>query len=335
MVAYSDRLEWYRVLEERLEAKIVCYVTGDRPGLETQISAEVLDFIVDHLDLLSMPNRISLFLYTRGGNTLAGWSVINLMRQFCKELYVIVPAKALSTGTLMCLGADVILMTKQATLGPIDPSVNGPLCPAIAGAPPHARAPVSVEAVRGFIDLAKNELGIASESQLAEVLSKLADAVHPLVLGDVYRTRDQIRMLARRLLSNQLKDSEKLEQIISFLCSDSGSHDYTIDRREARDRLGLNVMKPDDGLYGIIKRIYDDIRADLRLSIPLDPNVVLGHQDHVDYSFQRALIESVTGGSHAFISEGCFKKHALMTSDGIAQTAIEDRRTFEGWRRAV
>ena len=59
-------------------------------------------------------------MYTRGGNTLAGWSIINLIRQFCDELEIIIPSKAHSTGTLMALGANSIIMTKQATLGPID-----------------------------------------------------------------------------------------------------------------------------------------------------------------------------------------------------------------------
>ncbi len=50
-----------------------------------------------------------------------------MLRMFCDELEVIVPARARSAGTLMCLGADKVVMTKQATLGPIDPSLTGPL----------------------------------------------------------------------------------------------------------------------------------------------------------------------------------------------------------------
>ena len=59
---------------------------------------------------------------------------MNLIRQFTKNLEVIVPAKAHSAGTLICLGADTIMMTRQATLGPTDPSLTGPLNPEIPGA---------------------------------------------------------------------------------------------------------------------------------------------------------------------------------------------------------
>ncbi|MCB2295730.1 hypothetical protein LGK95_19840 [Clostridium algoriphilum] len=58
--------------------------------------------------MLNLPKKISLILYTRCGNTLVGWSIVNLIRQFCDEFEVIVPSKALSTGTLICLGSNSI-----------------------------------------------------------------------------------------------------------------------------------------------------------------------------------------------------------------------------------
>jgi hypothetical protein len=36
------------------------------------------------------------------------------------------------------------------------------------------------------------------------------------------------------------KDTKKVKQIIDFLCADSGSHDYTMNRREAAE-LGLCI----------------------------------------------------------------------------------------------
>jgi len=56
--------------------------------------------------------------------------------------------KALSAGTLIFIGADTLVMTKQAALGPIDPSVNNPLNPQVTmGNQPMGVVPVSVEAV--------------------------------------------------------------------------------------------------------------------------------------------------------------------------------------------
>lgn len=328
---YPNRVDDYRALEQLRESKLLVYITGDRAGWETQISPEVLDYFVDHLDKLGSPKKISLYLYSRGGNTLAGWSIVNLIRQFCDEFEIIVPAKAHSTGTLMCLGANNIVMTKQATLGPIDPSVNTPLNPQVPGGNIQARVPVSVEAIKGFLELAKDELNINKDSDLTNVLIKLADMVHPLVLGEVYRAKAQIQMLAQKLLSEQIGDGETIQRIVSFLVSDSGSHDYTIYRREARDHLGLTIEKPDDNLYGIIKRLYDDIALELQLNIPFETERILGVNSQASYSARRCLIDSVDNGSHVFTSDGVLYRRAIQTPNG-QQTGIEDQRIFEGWR---
>ena len=36
----------------------------------------------------------------------------------------------------------------------------------------------------------------------------------------------------------------KEDAIIKFLCSESGSHDYSILRQEAKESLGLDIEKP-------------------------------------------------------------------------------------------
>jgi hypothetical protein len=331
---YQERRPMLQEWGDLRGAKTLLYVTGDRQGWETQVHAEILDRFVHHLDAIGQTQRISLILYTRGGSTLAAWSLVNLMRQFCSELEVIVPSKAHSSGTLICLGADEIMMTKQATLGPIDPSVNGPLNPEIPGAPPQVRAPVSVEAINGFLGFAKEAAGLHSEDVLKDVLLRLSERVHPLVLGEVHRSRSQIRMLARRLLSRQVTEEEKVDRILDFLCRESGSHDYTIYRQEARDELGLRVQRPDDALYAVIKRVYDDFAADLQLGEPWSPELALAGQPAVDYEIRRALIESVDGGAHVFTSRGQLIRRRVQTPQGV-QVGIEDRRTLEGWLHHV
>jgi len=329
---YANRKQLYLQLEEQRKSKVLCYVTGDRPGLETQIHPEVYDFFVNHFDVIGSVPKISLYLYTRGGQTLAAWSLVNLMRRFGEKVEVIVPSKAHSAGTLICLGADSILMTKQATLGPIDPSVNTPLNPSVPGAAPGATVPVSVEAIKGFIELVKEEVKIDDSDGLARVVVALVEKVHPLVLGQVYRSRSQIQMLARRLVSRQVKSKEKVDKIVGFLCSESGSHDYTIDRSEAKSGLGLRVEKPDDKLYALVKAIYDDIRAEMELGAKFDPNSYLGAREQGNYAFKRAILESVAGGSDFFVSEGTLTKRQITVPPGVQQIMLQDQREFEGWK---
>ncbi|AEB14026.1 SDH family Clp fold serine proteinase [Treponema succinifaciens] len=330
----DERKALYEAIEKERNSKLLVYITGDKAGWETQIANDATDYITEHLDKIGVVPKISLFLFTNGGNTLAGWNIVNLIRQFCDDFEIIVPGKARSTGTLMCLGANRIIMTKQATLGPIDPSVNTPLNPTIPNAGPQARVPVSVEAIKGFLELAKHELNLKDERALADIFNVLADKVHPLVLGEVYRAIGQIQMLARKLLVNQVTDEEKIKKIISFLCSESGSHDYTINRREAKNELGLNIEKPSQDLYELINKTYISIREELELRSPFNPDAYIGNDGARTYSIKRTLVESLPGGTDCFVSEGRFARVSIppMPQNPVQQIAIQDQRIFEGWK---
>lgn len=332
MTGFDKRRPILEEIEKERNSKAILYVTGDRPGMETQISTEVIDLFVDHLDDMWPTEKISLILYTPGGNTAAAWRLVNLLRTFCEDLEVIVPSKALSAGTLISLGANRIVMTKQASLGPIDPSLNGPLNPTVPGGAPNQRAPVSVEAVQGFLDVVQDQLGVKDSASLASVWNHLSDKIHPLVLGQIFRSRSQIRTLAKRLLVNQGIDDDKREGIISFLCSESGSHDHSINRREARS-MGLQIENPSEQFYQTLKILHQSVAETLMLRTPFSPDTTLAGQPHAMYVLRRALIESVKHGSHQFLSQGQMTQVQVNIPGQPPEIGIQDARIFEGWRK--
>lgn len=326
----KDRLNNYAKLEEMRKSRILVYITGDRQGADTSIGADILPAFANHLDNIGDVEKISLYIYSNGGSTLVGWGLVNLIRNFCKDFEVIIPFKCQSTATLISLGADRIVMTKQATLGPIDPSTNGLMNPQVNINGQQIRVPVSVEQVNGFIDMGKNDLGITNPENLASVYLKLTEYIHPLSLGDVFKAKSQIIMLAEKMLKYHKIDDSHKPKVISFLCSESGSHDYTIYRKEAEQELGLNIEKPDDELYKVIKDIYQDIENELELRTPFNPNHILNAigTNPAHYELRRALIESTTGGCDVFVSEGQLARVQLPSG----QVGIQDNRVFEGWK---
>lgn len=327
---YATRQAIYADIEKQRGSRVICYVTGDRQGLETAIASDCIDLFVELLDRIGPTKKISLMLHTNGGQTLGAWRIVNLIRTFCDELEVLIPMKALSAGTLISIGSDRLVMTKQAALGPIDPSVNNPLNPQANHFNQVVRVPVSVENVLGYLNAAKDELNIRSEQQLSSVLMSLSSQVHPLVLGEIFRVRAQIRFLARKLLSRQIRDEDKISSIIDFLCADSGSHDYTINRREAKD-LGLNIEKPSEELYGLIKGVHGSYRDELKLLEPWSPVSLFGVEPTVEYSLTRGLLESLDG-SFGYKTEGKLTKVVAPGPMGMQET-ISDQRLFDGWRK--
>lgn len=331
---YPTRQELYKAIEEDRDTKVLSFITGTRQNLATQIAGDCIDQFVDLLEQIGPTNRISLILHTNGGQTLAAWQLVNLIRMFCEDLEVIVPVKALSAGTLIAMGADRIVMSKQATLGPIDPSVNNLLNPTVNFRGEEHRVPVSVESVRGYLDVARKELEIKGDKALSSILQNLAGHIHPLVLGEIFRSRAQIRFLAEKLLPRQVKDEEKVKSIIDFLCADSGSHDYTINRREAAE-LGLNVEKPSDLLYGLLRRVQISYTNELKLLEPFRAQALLDNAEPntpVNYSLPRGFVEGTIGGSYSFVTEGTIIAVAPPNTPDV-QAAVQNNQTFEGWRK--
>lgn len=319
---YWDRIEFYKKIEKEFDSKVLVYVTGDRPNMSSKIAQDAIDLFIRHLEKIGNCKRLSLYLYTRGGDTAAAWNIVNLLRMYCEELQVIVPHKAHSAGTIICLGANEIIMTKQATLSPIDPSITTPLNPSLTTT--GELIPVSVEAVKGYLEFAKKELGIEDDEALSKIYIKLSESIHPLVIGEAYRSKDQIKMIAGKLLKPQIKNEEYINQIISFLCSESGGHDYTINRREAEKDLKLPVKKPSEDQYNIIKEIYDNISEELMFADPFNPLAINGA-----YAGRRSILESLNGGADYFITEGNITRMQDKTTE---QNVITDNIIFQGWR---
>lgn len=310
----------------------ILYVTGDRRGMEVQIAGDVIDIFGEHLETINGSKKISLILYTLGGNTLAAWNLVNMIREYCDDFEVIVLNKARSAGTLISLGANRIVMTNISTLGPIDPSLTTPFNPVLPNSNPQIKIPISVEDVKGYIDFAKKELNISKGSDFKQIYNDLSNKIHPLVIGSIFRSKEQIKMLATKLLDMHFtnKNKEKANKIISFLCSDSGSHDYTINKKEAIT-LGLPIETASEELKVLLHELQINISQDLKLKEPFDPVKELRKSNPNKYLYRRGIIESINGGSHNFISEGIM----TIVNGPNGQNQINDNRTDEEWRKVL
>lgn len=322
-------LEIYEKIEKIRNSKVIAYVTGDRANMENQIAPDSIDIFGKHLEAIGQTEKITLILYTLGGDTMATWNIVNLIREYCAKLEIIVPRKARSSGTIMCLGANNIILTHQSTLGPIDPSLNSPLCPKVNINGQELALPTSVESVKGYFNFAKYELGIRDSKDLIQAFLKLSDTINPLLIGDVYRRQGQIKMIAQKLLAYQDCTKSK-KTIINFLCSDSGSHDYAINYKEAKE-LGLNVELANKNLNELINEWYEIISSELELNNPYNPIFELAESNSKLYEYIRVIMDSIKYGRKQFMSKGLLQKTMMMP--GMSGQQISDNRSFEGWEK--
>ena len=72
-----------------------------------------------------LSNGLAVMLSSPGGDGLAAERMVRVCRSYSgtKDFWAIVPGKAKSAGTLVCMGASKILMAPPSELGPVDPQI--------------------------------------------------------------------------------------------------------------------------------------------------------------------------------------------------------------------
>jgi ClpP class serine protease len=155
----KDRLEVIKSIEEYRKSRVLVYFLGDRPNLFTVIADDSVSVINEHLRKMGKMETLDVFLYTRGGIGMAPARIVSLIREYSKNLDILVPYRCLSGGTVMCCGANNIIMTAMAELSPVDASTSGPFNPQDRLG---RNIQISVEDVRAYLELAASA-GLKSE----------------------------------------------------------------------------------------------------------------------------------------------------------------------------
>jgi hypothetical protein len=334
----EERYGIIREIETLTNSRLICYVTGDRRGLETKIAGDILPLIYDHLRGIGSVPRLNIFLYTVGGDALAGWALVSLVREFCESYGVIIPFRALSCGTLISLGADELILARGAQLSPVDPSLASPYNPQAPGQMQPGAVqilPVSVEDVVGYLRLAREEAGIKGDEGISKIMVVLSEKVHPMALGAVYRSREQMHLLATKLLAAHEKDQAKIRKIVDTITKELPSHQYLINRREAKE-LGLKVSEPAGQLDDLVWNLYREYETQLQLNIPYNPETILGTTDSVTTTFDRAFIESLKPGhgmkTHIFRTTKEIKRvQSTQQGTPFPIVGIQERNIEERW----
>lgn len=154
---------------------------------------------------------VDLFLETKGGETDATEAIVSCIKKICRSFRVIVPGRAKSNGTLICLAADSLVMGATSELGPIEPLVD--------------YIPASILLSDQYRENARH---------YDPTLAKLAE----------YATQHSLA-LAKKYLDTGLmrgKGREEIDDTAKKLCGRQtySSHGSVVDAAEAR-ALGMNI----------------------------------------------------------------------------------------------
>lgn len=319
----------------RGNSTVFTYLTSNRPPFTTQIAEDVIPILQNHIDSGEKKNKISLFLFTRGGNMIVPLKIVNLLRGYYKNFEILIPSFAHSAGTLIALGADSIVMTKLGELSPVDPTTTHLYNPTVASpdpTKPSAPRPINVEDVNSYFLFAREKAKLSTQD-MDKVYSylinntHLENTLHPLALGNVYRGYRMAKKLAERMLKMHMNGwfiSSRTKKIVEALTGKIPTHDYPIYRDEARS-LGLNIEYAENELEKTLHQLLSAYVEVMGVDKPFNPTDILGTEKQKPFESKGAFIES-ENLCHEFTYRG------IITKKDETPPKVEMNIISAGWK---
>ena len=185
---------------------------------------------------------ILLVLFSFGGDVASAYLISKLCREFTKEKVIVaIPRLAKSAATLICCGADEIHMGSLSELGPIDPQING--LPALG----------LKNTIRQIAET--SSIYPDSGTLFADYLAK---TIKPIDLGYFDRIVESASQYAQRLLSKRCQklQCDQVQKIADHLVYDYSDHGFVIDKIEAAEIFGHDIVKIDTEEYLFSDTVY-------------------------------------------------------------------------------
>jgi len=233
-------------LEQLTKRCTVAYFTffGHPAGLITDDDAALLETVLRSVDLDQHEGKLDLVLHSPGGSPTAAEKVILTCRSFAKDFRVVVPRSAMSAATLVCMGADALLMAETSEIGPIDPQMVIKL-PGQDGVEMRPAAAF----VAAYLDLIKRAQEAIKAGEPPHPFIELLRRQDPVFVQMCLKARDLARTIAVEYLGRyqlQGKPPDEIQRIADTFLEEGekGSHGRVIRGKKAQD-YGLNVELAD------------------------------------------------------------------------------------------
>lgn len=205
------------------------------PPDRLQITHEDLNAFMTVLHGMTWNDGLTLVLHTPGGVINAAETIVAYLRSKFDYLEVIVPAYAMSAGTMISLASNKIVMGRQSQLGPIDPQfVSG-------------QRSLSAGGVVEQFERAKKD--ILDNAATAHVWYPILQSIGPALLQEAqnaldYGERMVAAWLEKYMFAGQADAKTRAAEIAKHFnaAHTHKSHGRRIDRMEAR---GAGVMVED------------------------------------------------------------------------------------------
>ena len=263
----KERVRRYTAIEEFRDRPLIVYATSTRLNVSSHISGDAVRELIDQIDVIPTDQKsVDIVIHSAGGDALAAWKLMSILRERFDTVSVLVPYMAFSAATLFCLGADEIVMHPHASLGPIDPQIT------IRQADGQQRG-FSFEDVGAFLRFLKEEIGLSEQQHTTQIVEKLLSVVDAVHVGGAKRASELSTDVGERLLKLHMTNADehgRAREIAEGLNKSFFAHGDAVSRKMARS-LQLKVAEDNEELERLLWDAYLGLESHLALRTPFHP----------------------------------------------------------------
>ena len=262
----AERMVRYAAIEAYRKRPLIIYATSTRPGVSAHMAGDAVREFVDQIDAIPAEKKeVDVLIHSAGGDGLAAWKIMSLLRERFENVGVLVPFMAFSAATLFALGADKIVMHPHASLGPIDPQV------AMKQSDGTVKQ-FAYEDVGAFLRFLVTDAKITEQAHTSAGMEKLFSVVDPVGVGAAKRASELASSIGERLLRTHMTGEGKFQakEIAENLNKTFFAHGDAVSRTRANE-LHLKIAEADPEIENLIWQAYVGLEAYLQLRIPFDP----------------------------------------------------------------
>lgn len=121
------RISCYKEIERIRNRPLIIYVSKFLEGQRVPNSIDLTDIegFTDLVGSIPTGDAIDVLIHSPGGDPNATERIVEILRGKFNDVRFLVPHSAYSAATMLCLSGNEITTHPSATLGPIDPQING------------------------------------------------------------------------------------------------------------------------------------------------------------------------------------------------------------------
>lgn len=245
----------------------------DNQGGQTpfdEINEEVRDAFFSARDELEKNKPVALLVDSPGGQANCAYQIATFLRKHCGSFVAVVPRSAKSAATLLTLGGSMIILGRNAELGPLDAQLMDLERESYSSALDEVQSlerlhAFALDALDRSMMLLAPRTGKKVETILPLVMRFITDMTTPLVekIDTVYYTQmSRILKVAEAYAIRLLKHyypAATAEKIARSLVEQYPEHGFVIDAEELND-TGIKNKEVSDEQAAIMEKLLPHLR---------------------------------------------------------------------------